>query len=130
MGRPKGSKNKVTTPVEMIKSKTTEEVCEEEMRRAAEKGLPDPDWDFRTMYKRGDKIYYVWINHLTGDKELLELTVRTVYARSMIAHEDKGNSHMIGYTTRDMIFFDRYEAEGYYKSVKVVAEYGQRPTGE
>lgn len=117
-------KKKTEEQCSVAKSLTTEEVCEEEMRRAAEAGLPDPDWDFRTMYKRGDKIYYVWLNHLTGDKELLDLTVRTVYARSLIAHEDKGNSHMIGYPTRDLIFFDRYEAEGYYKSAKVEAEYG------
>ena len=118
MGRPKGSKNKPNTM-------TNEEVAELELQIAQEKNLEDPDFDFRNLYRSGDTIYYVWINNLTGDKQLLKLTVRTVYARSMVAWEEKGCAHMIGYTTRDWIFWDKREAEAYYKSTKVEAKYGR-----
>ena len=119
MGRPKGSKNK---PKQMM---TNDECAELEKLRAQEKELEEPDFDFRNLYHSGDIIYYVWINYLTGDKQLLKLTVRTVYARSMVAWEEKGCAHMIGYTTRDWIFWDLREAEAYYKSVKVEAKYGR-----
>ena len=132
MGRPKGSKNKTTqldlqqSPASFSNSmsKTTEEVAEEEIKRAHEKGWDEPDFDFRELYRSGDTIYYVYLNHLTGDKELLKLTVRTVYARSLIAWEEKGCARIIGYPSRDWIFLDGREAESYYKTAKVVAKYG------
>ena len=105
-------------------SRTTEEVAEDEIRKAKEKGLEEPDFDFRKLYRSGDIIYYVWINYLTGVKELLKLTVRTIYARSLIAWEEKGNAHMISYPTREWIFMDRREAQKAYKDVEVEAMYG------
>lgn len=133
MGRPKGSKNKTTklgsesNPAIFVSmSKTTEQVAEEEMKRAAEKGWDEPDFDFRKLYHSGDTIYYVYLNHLTGDKELFELHVRTVYARSLIAWEDGGCARIIGYPNRDWIFWDRREAETYYKTAKVEAIYGNK----
>ena len=132
MGRPKGSKNKPKNVVvdtgEMIlkqsQSKTVEEVIKEEKEKAKKNGLNEPDFDFNEEYKSGDKIYYVLLNYLTGDKELLELTVRTIYARSLVAWEDKGMARLIGYKDRDWIFRDRREAECYYKAAKVEAKYG------
>lgn len=133
MGRPKGSKNKKTIQLDSQQSpasfsdsmsKTTEEVAEEEIKRAHEKGWPDPDFDFRELYHSGDTIYYVYLNHLTGDKSLFKLTVRTVYARSLIAWEEKGCAQLIGYPNRDWIFLDGREAESYYRTAKVVAKYG------
>lgn len=119
MGRPKGSKNKPKIAM------TIEDVAEEEQRKATEKELPDPEFDFREIYHSGDTIYYVWLNNLTGDKSILELKVRTVYARSLVAWEDRGPAHMIGYPSRDWIFWDRREAEAYYKSAKMEAKYGR-----
>lgn len=134
MGRPKGSKNKPKNVVvdtgEMIlkqsQSKTVEEVIKEEKDNAKKNGLTEPDFDFNEEYKSGDKIYYVLLNYLTGDKELLELTVRTIYARSLVAWEDKGMARLIGYKDRDWIFRDRREAESYYRTAKVEALYGNQ----
>ena len=107
-------------------SKTAEEMAEYEKERAREKNLPEPDFDFRDMFKPGDTVYYVWVNYLTGDKELLNLKLRTVYARSMVGWEEKGCAHMIGYQTKDYIFWDRHQAEELYKDLDVEAQYGRK----
>ena len=132
MGRPKGSKNKKAstpevniTPVRITAvQRTTEDIANEEIKNAHEKNLPDPDFDFRELYHKGDIVHYIRINNLTGDKELLELNVRTIYARSLVAWEEHGCAYVIGYDTKDWIFWDRREAEAYFKSTKVEAVYG------
>lgn len=111
------------------KMKTIEEVCEEQLKKAREKGLPNPDFDFRNTYSKGQIIYYVDTNELVGTKKLLELKISSVYPRAIIAYEDMGMAHTIGLEDDEMIFLDRRDAESVYESTVVenkLEEYFQR----
>ena len=112
------------TPVKIAAiQRTTEDIANDEIKMAHEKNLPDPDFDFREIYHKGDIVHYIRTNNLTGDKQLLELNVRTIYARSLVAWEEHGCAYVIGYDTKDWIFWDRREAEVYFKSMNVEAKY-------
>jgi len=137
MGRPKGSKNKkkeIQEPVqeavdiesdEPMMPSQTNDVAMAEKNRALDLGLNDPDFDFRQLYAQREKIYYVYVNDLDGTKEVQELILRTIYARSMIAYEEGGMCRCIGYKEKDMVFTRKAEAEEVCNNIKVVAKYGE-----
>lgn len=102
--------------------KTYEEVCQEDIQKAHDRGYEDPDFDFRSNYQRGQIIYYVLVGRNT--KELKKLTVRTVYPRMMVCNEEKAACVCIGYKERDYIFGTPYEAKPVYDSIKLDPEEG------
>lgn len=96
-----------------------DEVSDNMIKRAKERGLENWEQDFRNDYEKGQKIYYVEINDLCHTKELLELYVGTVYSKVMIAWVDRGEAHTIGIDNADKIFRDEKEARKYYTKVRV-----------
>lgn len=127
MGRPKGSKNKpkeVEVQTIAISDNSQEIVAEQEKEDARAKGLDDPDFDFRQIYTPGQKVYYVYVNDFDGTKEVQDLIVRTVYARSIIAFMEHGMCYCLGYPQRDLIYLRKDHAEEACKQIKVVAKYG------
>lgn len=111
------------------KMKTVEEICEEQIQRAKDKGLPNPDFDYRETYSKGQIIYYIETNELCGTKKLLELKISSVYPRAVIAFEDMGMGHTIGIESEEFIFLNRREAESVYNNIVVenkLEEYFQR----
>lgn len=99
--------------------KSIETQCEEDLQRAQEKGWENPDFDYRNIYHHGDKIFYVLVEPTLGIKEIAELTVSTVYPRTVIAYYPKGKSLCIAYSEQDKIFFSRKEATEYFNSITV-----------
>ena len=80
--------------------------------------------DFTLDYTIGMRIYYVFINELTGNKALYELIVSAVYPDTIIGWEPKGCAHMIGPQDADYIFTERNTAETIYRQVVVEPKYG------
>ena len=103
--------------------RTTEEVCEEDLKKAHEKGYQDPDFDFRNMYEKGQIIYFIKI--LRGGintKELKKLKVRTIYPRMLVCNEEKSCCQCIGYEERDLIFDTPKAADMVYKTINMMDE--------
>lgn len=103
--------------------KTYEEVCQEDIQKAHERGYEDPDFDFRDYYQKGQVIYYILI--LGGGintKELKRLKVRTVYPRMLVCDEEKAACQCIGYSQRDYIFNTAHEAKPTYDSIDLATE--------
>ncbi len=98
---------------------TTNDVANQEMENAKIMNLPEPDFDFRSLYKKGDKVYFTRILPNLGIKELLALTIQIVYARTLIAFEAKGSCYVIGYKKRNFVFANRAEALDMFESVEV-----------
>ena len=99
---------------------THEEFCEEEIKKAHEKGLEDPDFDYRNYYEKGQQIYYVQIfNAFIKQKRIIPAKIRTVYPRSIVALEPKSQCVCIGYKERDQIFLTDKEAKKYYKTIRL-----------
>ena len=108
--------------------KTYEEVCEHEIHQAHERNLPEPDFDFRTMFEKSDRKWFVRILEPLGEKELLHVKIRTVYPRMLIAVEEKTPlCHCIGYNMRNQIFDTEYEARNFFDTVKVSKKYYVEP---
>ena len=99
--------------------RTHEETCERDLRLAAEKNLPEPEFDFRNQYSSGDRVHFVKVIPSLGVKEIYVLTLRSIYPRMMIGYEEKGKCQCIGYAQRDSIFDSPKEANKYYKSIKI-----------
>ena len=108
-------------------SYTYEETCENEIQRAHEKGLPDPDFDFRNFYEKGHKAWYVHVSEVLGEKEVVPVTLRTIYARTIVASEEKGLCHCIGYAERDHIFENSRDATLFCDSLVLNAKYKPEP---
>lgn len=100
-------------------SLSIEEVSEQQIEKAKEKGLENWEQDFRNDYESGQRIYYVEINPLCRTKEVLELYVGTVYAKTMIAWVEKGEAHPISMEDADKIFRTEKEAKKYYSKVRL-----------
>lgn len=100
-------------------SLTIDQLSEQQIARAKERGDENWESDFRNDYESGQKIYYIEINPLCHTKELLELYVGTVYSKIMVCWVDKGESHSIGIDDADKIFRDEKEAKKYYSKVRV-----------
>jgi hypothetical protein len=103
--------------------RTHEEVCEDDIKKAHERGYPEPDFDFRDYYAKGQIIYYI---HVLGGgintKELKRLKIRTIYPRMMVCDEEKSCCQCIGYSCKDYIFNTAKEAEPTYKSINLAVE--------
>lgn len=80
-----------------------------------------PGFDFNNYYKKGQKIYYVRVCERLGIKELMELKIRTIYPKMIVACEDKKATQCIGPDTQDMIYTDRYSAVEAYNNIKITA---------
>ena len=78
-----------------------------------------PGFDFNNFYEKGQKIFYIRVIEKLGIKEFLELKIRTIYPKMMVACEPKKATHCIGPETQDMIFTDRYSAVEAYNSIKI-----------
>lgn len=100
-------------------SMTVEEVSERQIQKAKERGDENWESDFRNDYEYGQRIYYVEINPLCHTKEVLELYVGTVYAKTMIAWVEKGEAHPISMEDADKIFREEKEAKKYYSKVRI-----------
>lgn len=100
-------------------SMTVEEVSERQIQKAKERGDENWESDFRNDYEYGQRIYYVEINPLCHTKEVLELYVGTVYAKTMIAWVEKGEAHPISMEDADKIFKEEKEAKKYYAKVRI-----------
>lgn len=98
---------------------TVEEVSERQIQKAKERGDENWESDFRNDYEYGQRIYYVEINPLCHTKEVLELYVGTVYAKTMIAWVEKGEAHPISIEDADKIFREEKEARKYYAKVRI-----------
>lgn len=96
----------------------------QEIQNALDKNLPDPYFDFREYYTKGTEIYYVYINEFVGEKKIIKIKIRTIYARTLIGFEEDACCHTIGYKSRDQIFLSKSEAEAFYKTVKIQNRYG------
>lgn len=100
-----------------------EEFCEWELEKAKLKGLPEPDFDFRSYYEKGQIVYFVRIMEALGEKEIKKLYLRTIYPRMMVGSEEKAACQCIGYNERDKVFLTPRDADAYYKTIKVTAKY-------
>jgi len=109
-------------PEEGPEPQTFEEFCEREFQKAKEKGLPEPDFDFRNFYERGQTIFFVHVLAAYGTKEIINLKVRTVYPR-MIVGTTKAGCYCISYNERDQVFFKHYEAEAYAATLNLTPKY-------
>jgi hypothetical protein len=78
-----------------------------------------PGFDFSTEYEKGQTIFYVRINRIIGEKELMELKIRTVYPKMLVCCMDKACTQCIGPETADRIFRTRYEAVDCYNNTPV-----------
>lgn len=107
--------------------KTYDEMCEYELRKAKEKNLSEPDFDFRGTYAKGQKVWFVRILDPLGEKEMLHVSIRTVYPRMLIVVEEKAYCHCVGYNMRDQIFNTEYQAQAYFDTVKVSKKYSTEP---
>lgn len=101
-----------------------DEFCQWELEKAKLKGLPEPEFDFRNYYEKGQIAYYVRVMPSLGEKEVVKVTLRTIYPRLMVGSEEKGCCHCIGYNDRDKVFLTPRDADIYYKSIKVTSKYG------
>ena len=104
-------------------AKDNDEFCEWELEKAKLKGLENPDFDFRTLYEKGQTIYFIHI--LRGGintKELKKLKIRTIYPRMMVCNEEKACCQCIGYNERDLIFDTPRDADVVYKTINLADE--------
>lgn len=100
-----------------------EEFCEYELEQAKLMGKPEPDFDFRNEYFKGQKVYFVRIIESLGEKSVIELVLRTIYPRMMVGSEQKTGCHCIGYNMRDQVFLTQKDAAAYYDSVQITPKY-------
>lgn len=100
-------------------SLTVDQLSEQQIARAKERGDENWESDFRNDYESGQKIYYVEINPLCHTKEILELYIGTVYSKIMVCWVDRGEAHSIGMDDADKIFKDEKSAKKYYSKVRI-----------
>lgn len=73
----------------------------------------------------GMRIYYIFVNELTGTKELYELIIKKVFPNMLIAWENKGCAHMIGPKDENNIYTNLNTAQAFFKQTRVSAKYGK-----
>lgn len=78
-----------------------------------------PGFNFHDNYQVGQKIYYVKAQPELGVKELLELKIRSIYPKTIVACKENKCTQCIGPDTHDMIFTDERSAMKAYNNVKV-----------
>lgn len=106
-----------------------DEFCKWEIEKAHLKGTPEPDFDFRNYYEKGQIVYFVRIMESLGEKEVKKLLLRTIYPRMMVGSEEKAACQCIGYNDRDKIFLTPRDADNYSKSIKLTSKYASEDTG-
>ena len=89
-----------------------------------------PGFDFNNYYEKGQKIFYIRVLRKLGIKEFLELKIRTVYPKTIIACEEKKATVCIGPDTKDMIFVDKKLALEIYDNVEVTTYKDINPKDE
>ena len=97
---------------------TTDEVAEQMIKNAVNRHFPEPDFDYRKEYAKGQIIWFLDYNKVCNTVDLLELKINTVYSRVLIAYIDNGEARCIDYGLRDFIFTTPSEAETTYKQYK------------
>ncbi len=81
--------------------------------------------NFNDIYRPGEILWYVNINYLTGNKELVHGHVRTIYDTVLILTDEEDNSsHTISIAELDQIFTDEHSAKTYMSTVKFTAKFG------
>lgn len=78
-----------------------------------------PGFDFNNYYEKGQKIFYIRIIEKLGIKEFLELKIRTVFPKMIVACEEKKSTVCIGPDRKDLIFTDRRSATQIYDSIEI-----------
>ena len=93
---------------------TTDEVAEQMIKNAINKHLPEPDFDYRKEYAKGQIVWFLDYNKVCNTVDLLELKINTVYSRVLIAYIDNGEASCFDYGLSDFIFSTPSEAETMY----------------
>jgi hypothetical protein len=102
---------------------TYEQTCEYDLQKAVEKGLENPDFDFRNYYEKGQTVWFVRILEALGVKRIHKLYLRTIYPRLIVGSEDKAYCQCIGYNERDAIFLTSRDAQAYFDSIEITPKY-------
>lgn len=110
------------------KMKTADDVSEEMLERAKRENLEEPDFDFRTKYEKGQKLWFVRYSKKLGNKELVEFHVRTIYARMVIGSQPKSICHCVGVNMRHQLFEDKKLATEFYNSLNLTPEEDTKPS--
>lgn len=110
---------------------TQEEFCQWEIEKAHLENKPEPDFDYRLFYQKGDKVYLVRYYDSLNTKEIIYMTLRTVYPRMLIGVVDKQYCQCAGISDRDNIFYNRQDAMDYFNSIQAdVADEYNEETGK
>lgn len=72
--------------------------------------MNDPYFNFGECYVRGDTLYYIYVNDLMRKKELLQLTVRTIYPKVLIAQDKNAQCYCISVEENERIFNQKEDA--------------------
>lgn len=108
-------------------AKDHDEFCAWELEKAKLKGLENPEFDYRNYYEKGNVVWLVRYYEKLGTKELLKLTLRTIYPRMIVGVVEKQYCECIGYNERDCLFLNQRDALNYFNSIKgnVTDEYNE-----
>lgn len=101
---------------EQIINESSESNSKEEAKE--EKPEKFPGFDFNNYYEKGQKIFYIRIHKNLGIKDFMELKIRTIYPKMMVACEEKRATVCIGADTKDLIFTDRKSATQAYDNIE------------
>ena len=104
-----------------------DQFCQWEIEKAHLEGKSEPDFDFRLFYQKGDKVYLVRNYDTLKTKEIIYMTLRTIYARMMIGVVEKQYCQCVGFSDRDYVFYNKSDALDYFNSIqaKTVDEYNE-----
>lgn len=101
--------------------KTADDISDEQIQKAIERGDEDAYEDLRTDFERGDIVYLVDYNKFTNTVTQYNLKVYTVYAKACVCRNDSGEGEAICFNLKDSkecVFKDPREAHKYYKRIK------------
>ena len=101
--------------------KTADDISDEQIQKAIERGDEDAYEDLRTDFERGDIVYLVDYNKFTNTVTQYNLKVYTVYAKACVCRNDSGEGEAICFNLKDSkecVFKDPRKAHKYYKHIK------------
>lgn len=101
---------------------THDEFCDWEIEKAHLYGKSNPDFDYRLFYQKGDKIYLVRYYDKNNTKDIIYMTLRTIYARNMVGVVEKQYCQCVGISDKDFIFIDKQDAMDYFDSIDANVE--------
>lgn len=104
-----------------------EQFCQWEIEKAHLEGKTEPDFDFRRFYQEGDRVYLVRYYDTLKTKDLIFMTIRTIYPRMMVGVVEKQYCQCVGMSDKDNIFYNKKDALDYFNSIQanVEAEYNE-----